>query len=474
MTKNTVDRSPERSPSPKRSKVEPEGFMFGKHRAKTLKHLEGEKGALYLKGGSISSRRWTDTEISLRQESYFYYLTGVNEPDAHLIVSLKSGDSTLLVPRYDDDHVLWCGKPPSTEQLKKQFGFTSVRFSDELKSVLEAATDGTNTVHVLDGEQVNDLKEFKLTVVDKKLRTAITEARVIKTPEEIELMRKAAKISGEAHIALMKATKAGTCKTEGELHALFTYECAKRGAPVQAYGAIVAGGRNGATLHYNSNHQSMPSNPHDLMLIDAGCEYKLYASDITRCFPVGGKFEGEWKVTYQIVLDMQMAVLKALKPGVKWEEMHRLAERVACEGLLKAKIIKGTTEELLKNHIPALFFPHGLGHLLGIDVHDCGGYPSGVERIPEPGIRYLRMRRDLVAGMVVTVEPGLYFVDPILDKALVDPKLKPFLNADLIETYRQKVGGVRIEDDVVITASGIDNLTGWVPKEIKDIEAIMG
>jgi Xaa-Pro dipeptidase len=133
----------------------------------------------------------------------------------------------------------------------------------------------------------------------------------------------------------MKATKSGAAKSEGELHALFNYECARSGGPFQAYGAIVAAGRSGATLHYNSNKGPLPSHPGDLLLIDAGCEYMCYASDITRCFPVGGKFEGEWKVVYEIVLDMQIAVLNAIKPGVKWEEMHRLAEKVALEGLVK-------------------------------------------------------------------------------------------------------------------------------------------
>ncbi|KAJ1332770.1 xaa-Pro dipeptidase [Batrachochytrium salamandrivorans] len=143
------------------------------------------------------------------------------------------------------------------------------------------------------------------------------------------------------------------------------------------------------------------------------------------------------------------------------------------KGLMAAGLVQGSEEELTKNHIAALFFPHGLGHLIGLDVHDAGGYPAGVQRIQEPALEYLRMRRTLQAGMVVTVEPGVYFVDAILDPALADPTINKFLNVPVVERFRKHVGGVRIEDDVVILENGIENLTGWVPKEVADIEATM-
>ncbi|RKO84226.1 peptidase M24, structural domain-containing protein, partial [Blyttiomyces helicus] len=277
--------------------------------------------------------------------------------------------------------------------------------------------------------------------------------------------------SGDAHIALMKAVRPGV-GTEAELHALFEYECFREGAR-QAYTAIIAGGRNGSVLHYISNKDPIPANPADMLLVDAAGEFSYYSADITRTYPLGGRFEGDWKTTYEIVLEMFKAVLSQLRAGVKWEDMHRVAERVALDGLVKAGLITGSTEELLANHIPALFFPHGLGHLIGLDTHDCGGYPKGVERIQEPGIRYLRMRRELKAGMVVTVEPGVYFVDPILKNAVADPAINKYLNLDVVERFRKNVGGVRIEDDVVILADGYDNLSEFVPKEIADIERIM-
>jgi Xaa-Pro dipeptidase len=173
------------------------------------------------------------------------------------------------------------------------------------------------------------------------------------------------------------------------------------------------------------------------------------------------------------VLAAQEVVLARLKAGVQWEDMHRLARDIILDGLINADLVRGSTEELKSNYIAELFFPHGLGHLIGLDVHDCAGYPAGVERINEPGIKYLRMRRTLQPSMVVTVEPGLYFVDAILDPAIADPKISKYLNIPLIQQYRSKVGGVRIEDDVLILKDGIENLTGWIPKTIRDIEAVM-
>ncbi|KAJ3188075.1 hypothetical protein HK101_009231 [Irineochytrium annulatum] len=440
------------------------------NRLKALKHLSADgAGAVYLRGLGIETRRWTDTEQPFRQESY---MTGVSEPDAHLVISLKTQQATLLVPKYDDDHALWSGRPPTLEALKKAHGL-DVHFSDQLSAVLGRAVEGGNKkVHALDGENVDDVKALGYEVVTDKLRLAITEARVIKSPDEIELMRAAGKVSGDAHVALMKSVHPGV-GTERELHGLFVGECWKGGAPTQAYTGIMAAGRNGATLHYIRNDAPVPKDGREMILVDAACERECYASDITRTYPVGGKFEGDFKTVYEIVLDVQKAVLKAMKPGIQWEDMHRLAESVTCDGLLKAGIVKGSKEELLKNHIPALFFPHGLGHLIGIDVHDCGGYPPGVERIPEPGIRYLRMRRPLTPGMVVTVEPGCYFVDAILEPAAKDPNVSKYLNLPVLERFWKHVGGVRIEDDVAITETGIDNLTGWVPKDIDEIEKVM-
>lgn len=242
-------------------------------------------------------------------------------------------------------------------------------------------------------------------------------------------------------------------------------------ASFQAYNPIVAFGRNGAVLHYVLNNAPIKQSS-NMLLVDAGCEFSCYASDVTRTYPVNGKYAKEEGIVYKIVLDAQEAVLKSLRPGVKWEDMHRLAEKVILDGLIAAGIVYGEYQELINNHISALFFPHGLGHLLGIDVHDVSGYPAGVERLQEPAIRYLRMRRTLEENMVVTVEPGVYFIDEILDEALSDLKLSKFINSKVLNNFRH-IGGVRIEDDVLILKDGIEILTRDIPKDMEEIEKIM-
>ncbi|KNE66928.1 hypothetical protein AMAG_11403 [Allomyces macrogynus ATCC 38327] len=184
-----------------------------------------------------------------------------------------------------------------------------------------------------------------------------------------------------------------------------------------------------------------------------------------------GTFTDEARHIYQTVLNTQIAVIEQLRPGVQWEDMHRVAERVIAQGLIDAGILVGDIEDVLAAHAQAVFLPHGLGHLLGLDVHDVGGYPKGTERIPEPSIRYLRMRRALEPGMVVTVEPGIYFTALVIENAKNDETVAPFIDFDVVERY-MPVGGVRIEDNILITEDGYLNLTD-VPKTVEEIEAIM-
>ncbi|KAJ3154156.1 hypothetical protein HDU86_004698 [Geranomyces michiganensis] len=443
------------------------------NRAKVLANLASASvtsGAIYLRGHVTTERKWTDCEQVFRQESNFFYLSGVSEPDFHLVIDVSTKETHIFIPKFSADHEMWCGPPPTVQETKQKYGVEHSGTVDEIPAVL--AKLNASKVHALEQEtEFSALGSAAADKVDKSaLSQAVIEARMLKSSGEIDILRKAAKISGDAHIAVMKAVGSGT--GERELHALFEYECFRQGSGPQAYTPIIASGHNGrhaSVLHYVHNGGPLDKT----LLVDAGCEVDNYAADITRTFPVNGKYEGDFKTTYEITLAMQNAVLAALKPGVKWEDMHRLAERVAAEGLLKAGLVKGDVAALLEHHIPAIFFPHGLGHSLGLDVHDVGGYPKDVPRIAEPGIKYLRMRRTLAAGMVVTVEPGIYFVDPILDAALADPNTAKFLNADVVERFRKGVGGVRIEDDVVITKTGIENLTGFIPKEIADVEKVM-
>lgn len=209
----------------------------------------------------------------------------------------------------------------------------------------------------------------------------------------------------------------------------------------------------------------------ELLLVDAGFEYEGYASDVTRTFPVNGKFSGDQAAIYQVALDALNKTIEMVKPGVKMEELHLAACRIILHGLKEIGIVRGEIDEMMEKNIFALFFPHGLGHFLGLDTHDVGGYPKGVDRIDRPGIRFLRVRRELEPGMVITIEPGIYFIPALLKPALVNKEQAPFLNAKKIESL-YNFGGIRIEDNLIITETGYENMTN-VPKEIKELEKVM-
>ncbi|XP_064827302.1 xaa-Pro dipeptidase-like [Oncorhynchus masou masou] len=200
------------------------------------------------------------------------------------------------------------------------------------------------------------------------------------------------------------------------------------------------------------------------------CEYYCYSSDITCSFPINGKFTPDQKAIYEAVLKSSRAVMAAIKPEVKWTEMHRLADRVLQE-LVKIGILRGSVEDMLKVHMGSVFMPHGLGHLLGIDVHDVGGYPEGIERVNEPGLKSLGMGRLVQERMVLTVEPGIYFINHLLDQALANPAQSCFINNEVLTRFH-RFGGVRIEDDIAVTASGMELLT-CVPRTVEEIEAFM-
>jgi Xaa-Pro dipeptidase len=304
------------------------------------------------------------------------------------------------------------------------------------------------------------------------LHPHLVECRVRKSEGERRVLAWVNEVSSAAHVEVMRACHPGLA--EYELEALFLREVyAKGGCRFTAYTSICGCGPNSAILHYG--HQGAPNDrvleKGDLFLDDSGAEYHGYSADITCTYPVDGRFTDDQKGVYEAVLAANRAVQAAMRPGVPWPEMHRLAERVIAERLRDLGLLRGSTDELMARHVPALFMPHGLGHFMGLDVHDPGGYPEGAARIDEPGIRHLRTVRTLEAGMVITVEPGVYFIDPLLEPALADPALSRLLVPEVLARFRA-FGGVRIEDDVVVTETGAENLT-QVPRDVKEIEGVM-
>lgn len=284
--------------------------------------------------------------------------------------------------------------------------------------------------------------------------------RVLKTKLELDVLRYVAEASSEAHRKVMRFAKPG--KYEYQCEAQFYSHCYDlKGCRHVSYTCICGSGTNGAILHYG--HAGAPNDKSikdgDMCLFDMGANYFGYAADITCSFPANGKFTANQKLIYGAVLKACKAVHNAAKPGVSWVDMHRLSSRVILEELKAGGILKGEVDDMMKVYLGYYFQPHGLGHLLGLDVHDVGGYlPGQPERPSELGPNRLRFARILQEGMFVTIEPGCYFIDMLLDKILADPELSKFVIPNVLERFR-KFGGVRIEDDVYIGANGVEDFT---------------
>lgn len=439
--------------------------MFHLHRSKLFDRFDDNShGVIYLKGGSTSHWYDTDTEIDFQQESNFFYLTGIEEPDFGLLLDLESRRYVLVIPRRDATYATWYGRVYSPEHYQKESQADEVIYDDEASDWLKKRRP--SMVFAYDNKQAQAL-ETSFPLNTDSLRDALIDCRVIKTEFEIDLMRQAGEIASHAHKAVMSVLQAGA--NEAELRAEFLYFCHMAGQRHEPYLGIHAAGSDSAILHYVKNNKTLHDG--DLYLLDAGANYRNYAADITRTFPVNGIFSPEQRLFYQICLDAQLCVMEQTKAGVKMEDLHLLAAETIVSGMADADFLRGSLSDLMENNIFALFFPHGLGHFLGLDTHDVGGYPKGVQHIDRPGLKYLRARRKLESGMVITVEPGLYFIPALLESAFEDSKKKPFLNVAALKQLLG-FGGIRIEDNLVISDEGYENLTD-VPKTITEIETFM-
>lgn len=433
-----------------------------------------------LQGGEEIPHYASDTCYLFKQEAYFMWAFGVDMPGYYGVMQVSSGKSILFMPRLPEEYAVWMGHLYTPDEIKEKYAVDEVFYVDEIVKILSRmepsvllTLGGVNT----DSGLVNKAAMFdgisRFEVNDSLLHREISECRVIKTPMEIEVIRYANKISSEAHIQIMKKIRPGMYEYQCE--AIFLEYCYYVGGCRHvAYTCICGSGSNGAVLHYG--HASAPNdkriNDGDMCLFDMGASYCGYASDITCSFPANGKFTRDQRHIYNAVLKANDAVMQAAQPGVSWAEMHKLANRVLLTELRDKDILKGDVDEMLKAGLGAVFQPHGLGHFMGLDVHDVGGYlPGHPERPTEPGVSKLRTARVLEPGMVLTIEPGCYFIDTLLDQALANPEQSKFLVREEIDRLRN-FGGVRIEDDVVVTATGVINLTK-VPRTIKEIEEIM-
>ncbi|ORX98112.1 putative Xaa-Pro aminopeptidase [Clohesyomyces aquaticus] len=425
------------------------------------------KGLLYLEAQRSKLLEDNDEAAPFRQRRYFYYLSGCNLADCYLTYCMQSEKLTLFIPPIDPEDVIWSGLPMNIEEAMEKYDVDEVKTTEEVNSHLASSSTSTQTTLYAIPNQVSDevtFLSFNSTDFDL-LKPAIEICRVTKSDYEIALLRKANDISTAAHIAVMKAVS--YAKNEAELEGLFLKSCIERGAKNQSYHSIVAAGENAATLHYV--HNNAPIDGQDLLLLDAGCEADNYCADITRTFPISRSFSEESRAIYDIVLDMQKQCIAALKADVLWDDVHLLAHKIAIDGLLSLGILCGSADEILTARTSVAFFPHGLGHYLGMDTHDTGGNPNYQD--PDPMFRYLRVRGKLPADSVITVEPGIYFCRFIIEPYLKDPAQMKFIDVEVLERY-WKVGGVRIEDNILITERGCENLTP-TPKEVDQVLALV-
>jgi len=350
-------------------------------------------------------------------------------------------------------------------QCTNRYDVDEVRTSNEVNEVLSTFT----TVYAIE-KQISSHITFSTSATKDLalLKEAIEECRVVKDDFEIALIRKANIVSGIAHRAVMKAVK--HAKNERELEGLFLERCIANGCRHQAYSSIVASGTDASTLHYVYNNKPMTSSTLNLLL-DAGGEYDCYAADITRTYPINGKFTSHSLSIYNLVLKMQKECTDMLREDVLWDDVHVAAHKIAIAGLLKLGILNDSysAEDLFASRISTAFFPHGLGHYLGMDTHDTGGHANYAD--PDPMFRYLRVRGKLPAGSVITVEPGVYFCRFMLEPVLKDKERSKYVDAKVLEEY-WTVGGVRIEDNILVTKDGSENLTE-TPKEVEEMERLI-
>ncbi|MDA9204747.1 aminopeptidase P N-terminal domain-containing protein [Gammaproteobacteria bacterium] len=413
------------------------------------------KNSAVVIAGASTQYRNADSSHAFRQDSNFWYLSGFNEAESTLVLLINENNdvqSIAFVPEKDQLKEIWDGYRAGPEGAMKDHGFDLAFNNIEIDQRLPDLLAGRNQVFYpvgksqrLDADIIEWIKSAKskdrhssaIDIADASSK--VGNQRLIKDEDEIKIMKKACQISAEAHVEAMKFVKPGM--TEQEMEAFYQYEFSKRGGRFSAYTPIVAGGENACVLHYVENSKALQDG--ELLLVDAGCEFELYASDITRTYPINGKFTAPQLAIYEVVLEAQLKSIEAISTNNNVMDAQIISEKVITQGLIDLGILQGSMEELHAAGAFKDFYMHKIGHWLGIDVHDAGDYMEDGE--------YMKFK----PGMVTTVEPGIY----ISSSSDVEDKWKGI--------------GIRIEDDILVTADGNENLTAFVPSNPKEIEALM-
>jgi len=428
--------------------------IFRKRREHLLRSI-GEGAVAILPSAPVSVRS-NDVEFVYRQDSDFYYLTGFAEPESVAVLAPghPEGEFVMFVLPRDKERETWTGRRAGVEGAMMDYGADKAYVIEEFERVIPRYLDKAERLHFPLGlnEKMNE-KVLRLVRHSQAMRPRtgsgasaildprelIHESRLHKEPDELELMRRAAAISAQAHQRAMREARGGMM--EWEVEAIIDFTFRKNGAAGPSYPSIVASAGNAAVLHYITNDRQMQTG--ELLLIDAGCEYQFYASDVTRTFPVGAKFSPLQKSLYELVLAAQMKAIELIKPGIRFDDPHEAALRILVDGMRDLGLLHGSSEEIISSGSYRRYYMHRTSHWLGMDVHDVGLYRQGAQS------------RALEPGMVMTVEPGIYIAP--------DDEEAP-------ESFRGI--GIRIEDDVLVTPEGHEVITSATPKKVSDLEAL--
>jgi Xaa-Pro aminopeptidase len=442
---------------------------FAARRTRLASKLEAP--ALFV-SGFARPRNYAGNRFPYRAESHFLYFVGRPLEGAALVV--RPDGATLYAEPPDPEEALWSGAQPSLDTLAHELAL-DVRPLAELKLDARVATLPAADFETalwqseLTGRDIEPGSGPTLEGVDRRLAEQMIELRLVHDAAAVAQVRQAGRVTERAHLAGMRVTRPGL--REANVVGAMEAEISAAGC-CHAYQPIVT--VHGDVLHDERHHRALGKT--DLLLADVGAETpEGWASDVTRTWPVAGRFSASQRALYEVVLAAQRAAIAAVKPGVRYRDVHRVAGLTLLEGLIALGIYRGERDELYARGAAALFFPHGIGHLLGLDVHDMedlgdlAGYAPGRERSKNFGDRYLRLDRDLVPGMIVTIEPGFYQIPHLLERPEEVGDLESALDRKELARYAD-VRGIRIEDDVLVVDSGADVLTASIPKEPSDVE----
>jgi len=442
-----------------------------------------DSGIMLILGNQEASYNYPANTYHFRQDSNFLYFFGIDLYNLVGVMDVDNDKDYIFGNDVDIEDIIWMGPQPSISSQAKQVGVANTANLASLASFISEAQKQGRKIHIQPtyrGEHVLQLadlfnishKEVK-NYVSVDLIKAIVSLREIKDEFEIAEIEKAVDIAYDMHTTSMRMAYPG--RIEREIAGTIEGISLAQGGPV-SFPIILS--VHGETLHNHAHGNVLELGR--MMVTDAGAETTMhYSSDITRTVPVGGKFNERQKGIYQAVLDANVKAIEAIKPGIKYRDIHFLAARVLVDGLKKVGLMKGDTAAAVEAEAHTLFMPHGLGHQMGFDVHDMEGlgenyvgYDENTKRATSFGTAYLRLGKELKSGIVLTVEPGCYFIPALIDQWKADNKHAEFINYDLLETYKD-FGGIRIEDDILVTESGNRVLGKPIPKTIAEIEATM-